>query len=1122
VDTSRIAAAIIASSEDAIYSKSLDGIIQSWNAAAARTYGYAAEDIVGRSVTVLLPPERVEEEQEILARLARGERIERYETERLRKDGTRFEVQLTISPIYDEDGRIIAASTSTQDITDRKRTERQLRYLAGIVESSEDAIYSKSLDGVIQSWNGAAARTYGYAAPDIVGRSVTVLLAPERIEEERDILARLARGERIERYETERLRKDGTRFEAQLTISPIHDEHGRIVGASTSTQDITDRKRAERQQNLLVGASDLVAASRSVDELLGGLSALLVPAFADWCSVDLVEETGALRNVTLVHRDRQKTQLGRRLRDRLAGDTRTASALRELLTAGRPHIQQEISEDVLGAAIEDREILAEIRALGLKSAVAAPLVARGRSVGVITLIAAESDRRYSAHDEAFVEQLAQRAALGLDNVRLHEAETEARRAAEIGAIRIGRLQAFTAALSEALTPKQVGDVTVDHIVQTLGAAAAAVFLRSDESGTLTALVTRGYPPEMADQWRHGEFRIGPLEEAMRSGRVVWYPSWDAFGERASEARRPEDDAPDGAIAAAPVMVHGRALGGLYMNFSERRRFAPEELELMLTFGRQCGQAVERARLYAREHQVASTLQQALLPSSLPDEPGMELDAVYVAAARAADVGGDWYDVFRLPDGRLCAAIGDVVGHGLEAAVIMGQMRQAVRTAALEGHAPAKVLQLANHVLRLNHQTGMTTAIVAILDPVARTLTYAAAGHPGPLLASNSGVETLASGGLPIGFITDTPPSWTVQLPHGARLVLYTDGLIEFARDPAAGHAALVDAVRDERPHAHPSAARRILERVLNGAPPIDDIAIVVLTLAAGPVDRLDVTLPAEPGSLRIARQALYQLCAGLGLNEAGAFALNVAVGEAVNNVIEHAYGAESGTLRLRARRENSTLRIEVEDAGRWRPDRPEDNLGGRGFKLMRALIDDVQVATGPDGTRVRLTMALDGTKMTGDDSGAPAVAPRQPGGPEGAAVPAAGTIEPPRLRRSTGAHGDLGGVQYDTRLEGTAPAVVPAGDIDLGNISQFVRMIEEAAGKTQGLVVVVLDRVSYFDSQGVRALLKAQQRLATSRRKLAIVVPRSSPVRRLLDISGLQAALPIFSTVDEAVAETPP
>jgi PAS domain S-box-containing protein len=239
-------ASIVESSEDAIVSKDLDGIVLTWNRGAAAIYGYPAEEMIGQSIRLLVPPERQDEEEAILTRIRAGERVQHYETIRIKKGGARLHVSLTISPIREGD-RVIGASHVARDISERKRLEAANAQLAAIVESSEDAIISKNLLGVIQTWNVSAARVYGYPAGEVIGRDMTLLLPPGRENEEEQILDKIRRGERVEHFETTRLRKGGESIHVALTISPIRDRDGALVGASHVARDITERRAFEQQ-----------------------------------------------------------------------------------------------------------------------------------------------------------------------------------------------------------------------------------------------------------------------------------------------------------------------------------------------------------------------------------------------------------------------------------------------------------------------------------------------------------------------------------------------------------------------------------------------------------------------------------------------------------------------------------------------------------------------------------------------------------------------------------------------------------------------------------------------------------------------------------------------------------
>ena len=259
-------AAIVESSDDAIYSEDPNGIITTWNRGAAQLFGYAAAEAIGRPIAMLIPHDRRDEEAKILAGCRAGERLHQYETVRQRKDGSLVEISLTVSPMCDARGRLIGVSKIARDITERKQGARAALQLASIVASSDDAIISKDLDGVITTWNQGAERIFGYTAAEAVGRPVTILFPQDRFDEEPSILARIRAGERIEHYETVRRRKDGSLIDISLTVSPMKDARGRTVGASKIARDITERKHAEAR---------LRDSERRLQELLAAIPAAI-------------------------------------------------------------------------------------------------------------------------------------------------------------------------------------------------------------------------------------------------------------------------------------------------------------------------------------------------------------------------------------------------------------------------------------------------------------------------------------------------------------------------------------------------------------------------------------------------------------------------------------------------------------------------------------------------------------------------------------------------------------------------------------------------------------------------------------------------------------------------------
>lgn len=239
-------AAIINSSDDAIISKDLNGNITSWNSGAERIFGYSASEAIGKHITIIIPPEFLSEEDYIIGQIRQGNRVDHFEATRRSKNGKTLHLSVTVSPIKDCSGKIIGASKVARDVTQIREAERTSAYLSAIIESSDDAIVSKDLNGFITSWNKSAERIFGYTASEIIGRHITMIIPPDRVSEEDKILTTLKTGNRIDHYETIRRHKNGHLVPISLTVSPIRDASGKIIGASKVARDISDRIMAEK------------------------------------------------------------------------------------------------------------------------------------------------------------------------------------------------------------------------------------------------------------------------------------------------------------------------------------------------------------------------------------------------------------------------------------------------------------------------------------------------------------------------------------------------------------------------------------------------------------------------------------------------------------------------------------------------------------------------------------------------------------------------------------------------------------------------------------------------------------------------------------------------------------
>lgn len=243
-------AAIVDSSDDAIISKTLGGIITSWNPGATKLFGYTEEEAIGQHISLIIPKDCLIEEELIIENMRKGQKIDHFETIRIAKDGTEKLVSLTVSPIKNKNGEVIGASKIARDLSFKDSDDEKQARLAAIVSSSDDAIISKTLDGIITSWNQSAQKMFGYTEQEAIGKHISLIIPKDRLAEETRIIESLKRGEKIDHFETVRVAKDGTERLISLTISPIKNSRGKIIGASKVARDISLRIETERQQAL--------------------------------------------------------------------------------------------------------------------------------------------------------------------------------------------------------------------------------------------------------------------------------------------------------------------------------------------------------------------------------------------------------------------------------------------------------------------------------------------------------------------------------------------------------------------------------------------------------------------------------------------------------------------------------------------------------------------------------------------------------------------------------------------------------------------------------------------------------------------------------------------------------
>jgi integral membrane sensor domain MASE1/anti-sigma regulatory factor (Ser/Thr protein kinase) len=382
---------------------------------------------------------------------------------------------------------------------------------------------------------------------------------------------------------------------------------------------------------------------------------------------------------------------------------------------------------------------------------------------------------------------------------------------------------------------------------------------------------------------------------------------------------------------------------------------------------------DQRRALERTSRIATTLQSAFLPQTLPEHPHVRFDALYLTAGQEVLIGGDWYDAFAIPGGRIVVSIGDVTGHGLNAAVSAGRIRQSIVATAIDVHDPAEILTKVNRLLQF-HDSTVATALVAVIEPDTLTMRYASAGHPSPIHAgANRAAHALPHGSLPLG-VSHTPDyrSYNTSLAQNDVVVFYTDGITEFQRDIDATERALQQAVDTVAASPSSRPAERIRRAVLGEAAPIDDAVLVVLRVAAASEDgSLDDELNVHRSwsfhsshaySAHNARHEVMRFIQELADSDEELFTAELIVGEILANTVEHAPGLVSMEIDW----SDSAPIVTVVDTGpgleRFAVHLPEDALteDGRGLYLVQTLARDVCIESDRGyGTKMTVTLPIE-------------------------------------------------------------------------------------------------------------------------------------------------------------------
>lgn len=534
-------------------------------------------------------------------------------------------------------------------------------------------------------------------------------------------------------------------------------------------------------------------------------------------------------------------------------------------------------------------------------------------------------------------------------------EQAARREAEHVAEMVSGMQLLVdAALAHTTTDGMMTEL-IPRVRAVLGADAASVLLKEEGRDSLVVRASTGGDPENRRRIEFGEYFTG-IVAAERRPMLEQDPPLD---EVADPAMR---EAGVTSLMGVPLMAEGELAGVLAVGATAPRRFTSDDLVMLRLAAERVALALDHALIYEREHRIAETLQRSLLPEQMPNLPGMGVSARYVPAASEAEVGGDWFDVIPMPGGQVGLVMGDVAGKGLSAASTVGSLRSALRAYALEGHAPAVVLEQLNRLVWAElEESQMTTLIYVVFDPIEGRLRWVNAGHLPPLRTGPDGAAAKFLEGarsVPLGVMPF--PAFeeeTAELAEGSIVLLYTDGLVERpGRVIDTGLDALARTV-DDAPDGTDALCDHLLRELSPPGGAADDVAL--LAFCNEPVrDRFEVELPAQPESLSSVRGLVRRWLRHAGSTEQEIAEVTTACGEACTNAIEHAGAGRASTFELQGNLDGPRIEVVVRDFGVWRPGRDDDR--GRGLELMKALMDEVEVTPSSEGTVVRMQRRLNG------------------------------------------------------------------------------------------------------------------------------------------------------------------
>lgn len=869
---------------------------------------------------------------------------------RVRRDGQTLTVRTSTVPLSDTNRLLKTFAGTTLDVTDldaeHEDGSRSIEPFRRMAEAIPHLVWIAAPDGQIEYFNRPWLEYTGLTLEAMREDGVKDVVHPDELALTWECWNNaLASGDPYEIEYRLRNAKTGTYRWFIARAIPYRDESGHIVRWIGTATDIDSQKRATGNLRFVLDASNALNLNLDVDAVCRNLARIAINRVADWCFIVLRDENGDYQTQAIAHRDPERLRLVEQVRDRYP--IRRGSPLDRAIRRNTPLLLADISQRGLASVAEDEEHLRILQGWEMHSAMLLPLAtADGVIYGGITLVSSESARTYTTADLEVAEMVAQRAAAAIHTATAFAQER-----------RRGERLHFMAQASEVLV--EAGDLQsmLDRLTEFIvrdAADLAYVMLAENGDALRTVACAHGDPEKAAIAARlRGQRTLRPEAEE----NAIWLLSqhrtllhknvpMEAVLSAMWEYLAPDVKALDIRSAiTVPLFSRGETFGALVVyRCTPGRVYTEEDAALFTDLGRRVSIAIEHQRTIERERRIAEALQQALLPQpgTLPDREDLHFAAHYRPSTREAQVGGDWYDAVTLQDGSILVSVGDVTGRGLDAAGLMGKLRQALGMAATYERDPARMLDAVDFHLRSRRSSSIATAFVGIIDPVRKSMRYAGAGHPPALLRRNGELLELHSTGLPLGLRDQHEPetSQEISLDGADLLVLYTDGLIEATRDLSFGEQRLAFLAASEAISFVRNPAEFLCDACL---PPEAQDDTAALTVSFG--RRTSWAFDAE--NAQAAHDARAQLAAYLreraptGADIAGA---ELVFGELVGNVVRHA----PGPIEVHVEWNGTQPVLHVIDRGRGflrDPSLPPDMLSesGRGLYIVSQLTDDLRV-----------------------------------------------------------------------------------------------------------------------------------------------------------------------------------